>query len=87
MNLEFVRFIFKMVFCMFHFVSLFLVCGLIFKYFKLHSSICQIPAIEMAILGHPLRCVRPQSTQIIGVKKMLQNPQALVRYSNLLMIH
>lgn len=69
MNLEFVRFIFKMVFCMFYFVSLFLVCGLIFKYFKLHSSICQIPAIEMAILGHPLRCVRPQSTQIIGVKK------------------
>lgn len=69
MNLEFLRFIFKTVFCMFHFVPLFLVCGLIFKYFKLHINICQIPAIEMAVLGHPLGCVGPQSTQTIGVKK------------------
>ena len=69
MNLEFVKFIFKMFFCMFHFIPLFLVCGLIFKYFKLHSNICQIPAIEMAILGYPLGCVGPQSTQTTGLKK------------------
>ena len=71
MNLEFVKFIFKMFFCMFHFIPLFLVCGLIFKYFKLHSNICQIPAIEMAILGYPLGCVGPQSTQTTGVKKKM----------------
>lgn len=69
MNLEFLRFIFKMVFCMFHFVCLCLICGLIFKYFKLYINICQISAIEMAVLGHPLGCVGPQSTQTIGVEK------------------
>ena len=41
----------------------------IFKYFKLYINICQISAIEMAVLGHPLGCVGPQSTQTIGVEK------------------
>lgn len=69
MDLEFVRFVFKMVsfLCLTLSISCFMVffSFLLIKYFKLHSNIYQIPMIEMARPGHPLVCAGPQSTETI----------------------